>query len=435
MSVITRTRTQRRPEAGVTLYLVAAGIFVLLGACGLAIDLGWLYLGRTEAQRAADAAALAGAQVFVDSGCTSGVLGCSDATVQAAARRSAEATGNRNLVGGASPNIQDADITFDNTYPADPRITVTVHQTMPTFFMKIFGTTTANVSAKATAEATSVASSVSCAKPWILPNCDQNPAHSTPANPNCPGYGYFVDPATLTVLHPGPVSSGGVIGEAITLKSGDPQSAPVPSQYYPIELPVASTTSVICPECAGNITSGTNGANIYGENIACCNTSPIAVGTTETIDLNLKQGDMQGPTISNDQCLIHQGNGANGTGQDTLCDTIPLPDGTNATCSPLQVFAGANNPYGLASGSPISRSDSIVNVPIYDGHALCPGGSCTTTVTVIGFLQVFINHVSPAGPDKGTVYGTIMNISTGPPGGGGPAGGGSAIPIRLIQNP
>jgi uncharacterized membrane protein len=48
---------------------VAGALVILLGVAALAIDLASLYVAHNEAQRAADAAALAGAKVFVESGC------------------------------------------------------------------------------------------------------------------------------------------------------------------------------------------------------------------------------------------------------------------------------------------------------------------------------------------------------------------------------
>ena len=63
-------------ERGVTLVIFAFFIVFLLGVAALAIDLGLLYVARSEAQRSADAAALAGANVFATSGCTSVSGGC-----------------------------------------------------------------------------------------------------------------------------------------------------------------------------------------------------------------------------------------------------------------------------------------------------------------------------------------------------------------------
>ena len=52
-----------RHERGVTLVLVAITIFAMLGVAALAVDLVTLYVSKAEAQRVADAAALAGAKV------------------------------------------------------------------------------------------------------------------------------------------------------------------------------------------------------------------------------------------------------------------------------------------------------------------------------------------------------------------------------------
>lgn len=53
-------RSPQRGEQGVAIILAAAVAVVLMGMAGFAVDLGWLYSQRTEAQKAAEAAALAG---------------------------------------------------------------------------------------------------------------------------------------------------------------------------------------------------------------------------------------------------------------------------------------------------------------------------------------------------------------------------------------
>ncbi len=67
-------------ETGSVLVMVAFSMVVLLAASAIAIDLANLYMARAQAQRAADAAALAGAKEFVLSGCTTG--GCTAGGVQ-----------------------------------------------------------------------------------------------------------------------------------------------------------------------------------------------------------------------------------------------------------------------------------------------------------------------------------------------------------------
>src|SRR5215472_17631036 len=113
---------QHTTERGATLILVAAGLVMVLGLGALAIDLASFYVVRSEAQRSADAAALAGATVFASGGCTTGPSGCSN--LQSGATNDAIAVRNKNLVGGQNPNIQAADISFQFTPAEDPRITV-----------------------------------------------------------------------------------------------------------------------------------------------------------------------------------------------------------------------------------------------------------------------------------------------------------------------
>src|SRR5258708_24021638 len=59
-----------RREAGQTIALMAVAMVSILAMAALAIDLTTLYVAHGEIQRAADAAALAGAKAFVDSGVT-----------------------------------------------------------------------------------------------------------------------------------------------------------------------------------------------------------------------------------------------------------------------------------------------------------------------------------------------------------------------------
>src|SRR5256885_12073740 len=96
-------------ERGSTLLLAAFALLILLAMGALAIDVATLYVARTEAQRAADAAALAGANAFATSGCTN--AGTCD-TFQSQARTQAKAVGDSNDVFGQAANIADADVTF-----------------------------------------------------------------------------------------------------------------------------------------------------------------------------------------------------------------------------------------------------------------------------------------------------------------------------------
>lgn len=428
-------------DRGVSILIIAISMVFVLGMAGLGIDLASLYVGRSQAQRAADAGALAAAQYLASGGCTAG-SGSISADCQASAKERAVAVTNANLIAGVSPNATTDDVTFIQTSASDPQVQVvaardTSHTNpMPTFFVKIFGINSANVSASAVAEAFNPAGGgpavgATCLKPWLMPNCDWSHTYSTGyKNPACFGHDQFLDnnPPSVeystTLLHPGAYSSGGVQGEPITVKSSDPSQASGPSQFYPVYLPPGSVASA-CPSCAvapGG--SGPSSGALYRQNIECCNTTQITCGSQTIQPIT---GNMVGPTAQGVDCLIHQ---QGSSGQDTM--TVNSGSGTDL----WTITAGSNNPYGLSG--PIATSDSIVTLPLYDGTTLCPGGSCPSqaTITVVGYLQLFINNES-----SGNVSGTVMNVipcpaSGGSGGGSTPAvsgGGSSPVPIRLIH--
>jgi hypothetical protein len=177
-------RDRLTAERGSTLALAAAAMVLLLGMGALAIDVVTLYVARTEAQRAADAAAIAGATVFVNSGCT-GSGSCSD--FQDQARNQVKAVGDQNEVFGQLANVADADITFPPSPDAnDPLLQVIVHRNVPTLLAgalrRLAGGTASHLAVAATATAEAFNPSLpgptaivppfadTGLKPWIFPN-------------------------------------------------------------------------------------------------------------------------------------------------------------------------------------------------------------------------------------------------------------------------
>jgi hypothetical protein len=74
-------------------------------------------------------------------------------------------------------------------------------------------------------------------------------------------------------------------------------------------------------------------------------------------------------------------------GQDWLDNAFPV--------LPIQkIRAGPNNP-AVTSGSPIRSSNSIVTLPIYDTPGQLLGSN--PPITIVGFLQVFVNIVDGNG--------------------------------------
>src|SRR5215472_17206294 len=120
-----RKEKWNRNDSGATLVITTGVMVVALGVSALGIDMAQLYVVRGEAQRAADAAALAGAEVFVRQGCTTLSGGCvAGGPQEALAKRAAEDIASQNLANGKAVTIQESDIAFNYPNTEEPEITV-----------------------------------------------------------------------------------------------------------------------------------------------------------------------------------------------------------------------------------------------------------------------------------------------------------------------
>jgi len=448
----------RRRERGQTIILVAISLISLLAMAALAIDVVTLYVARTEIQRAADAAALAGAKAMADSGITT--LPTSDpafssGNVQLLAQSMATSAIAAVL---AAPNNQVAGFTVAPgsptfNFPAspgatpvnNPHVTVTLQQAgLPTFFAHIWGTKTATATATATAEAYNPANTPSgtnftpiaprSVKPWLAANSD--PVQGQP----------FINIATGAVEVP---VVGEVIGETFDLDADcqnshhfhchlndNPIKAhPAPPAPYPyvdyVPGPPSANTANVCPACAGG--------SPYEQTIECADADQYAYyqcgtnnnGTTISWwgGVNPNGTGNGGSNASADgvQCLTHATAAGPGQGQDTL-----TPGSWANGTAPFQIIG--------QSANPVNTSSSIVTIPLIDATnslPLYPGGP----VTIVGFLQAFINgyELGFSGTNAGDINITVLNVvgcsgnANGTPIVGG--AGTSPIPVRLISPP
>jgi Flp pilus assembly protein TadG len=464
---------RRRNERGITMVLVAVAMVAIIAMAALSIDVVTLYLARGEAQRSADAAALAAARVLS----LSGVLGdpanvsgdwtaaCNIATT------TAETVANQNVVSGAQAlssvsfvyNGSTADCTSPSGgFAVNPQVQVTVtRNSLPTFFARIWSRGSNTVSATAIAEVFNPSGSASvsaemipveprCVKPLMVPNFD--PLNISGCTTNCTG---FVNRTNGTISNPG-ISTGGsnatgVIGERFwltpdcqagtspcTLGPDPPQAnyaggtspatpaPPTPNlQYLPGEAP--SATPVAVPSCS---TAGSSSPN-FEPAIAGCDQSTVyqcgvqGGSPANRVDLIESPGSATNDTRNGAECLIHQAAVGLNEGQDAL----------DTSAYPFKITGGSLNPLSGAPGQVLSASSSIVTIPIFDATAathIRHHGS--TDVTIVGFLQVFIHQVD----GNGNLDVTVLNVSgcgngTTPP--GSPVLGSSPVPVRLISSP
>jgi Flp pilus assembly protein TadG len=489
-----RPQGKRHPERGVTMVIVAIAMVAIVAMAAMSIDLITLYLARQEAQRSADAAALAAARIISLSGMT-GDPGNSSLSWQAVcggastpATQAATAVGSVDSVGNTAANVQvsysDGTSTQPNTcvgltapFGVNPLVTVKVTRTaLPSFFSRIWGNTGNNISATATAEAFNPSSSdivgiqtngsvtpvqPRCVKPWFVPNYDpQNPAGCTAA-----GCSPIVTIADGSIFHSGVTLGGGgtngVIGENFWLVADcnpagstctflggvAPQANyPVPHaharppaspnlEYVPGAVPNVTPPAVAVPTCASN-----GSGSAYEQLIAGCDQSTIyqcgvpynsANNTTPNVIDMSENPATSGDTMNAVQCLIHQTdtNYRDPQGQDYLSPY------EKPSAYPFQMFAGSSNPITALQSNPITSSNSVVSLPIYDTKAPAIGNGGQTAVTVVGFLQVFINAVD----QYGNINVTVLNVSGCGNGSIGtlntPVTGSSPVPVRLITSP
>lgn len=462
--------------------LVALAIVGIISMAALSIDIATLYQAKAEAQRAADAAALTAARIISISGITTDPTNgsvswqptCGGAGSTATLAAIAVAQTQYNFVGGvAAPTVtinygpggatQDCSTLVGSSFAVDPTVTATVSSgNLPIYFARIFSLipgvnrSNATVSATASAEAFNPSGSSQlpnglasvqprCVKPWVVPNLDPgNPYLCTPTpGPNqckplvslTPGTEGAVQNPGFQVISTGP----GVIGETFYLNADCPAAGicnpqpftpaqanstalPPPNlQYLPGQVPI---TSAAVPSCA-------SGSDPYQQAIAGCDQTTAyqcgvqsgVAATPNQLDLTENPRGAAGDTATAAQCLIGASGPGLANGQDSV---LPL------TSIPYQIQAGTSNPQKITGV--ISSSNSIVSLPIFDQTAGL-NGSNFPPITIVGFLQVFINSIDAAG----NVNLTVLNVA----GCGNAANpnatpivtGTSPVPIRLITPP
>jgi Flp pilus assembly protein TadG len=170
----------RQPERGAILMHLAIAIIVLIGFGAFVVDYGVMWVGRRQAQNAADAGALAGAVAMAFD-----ATGWTDRTPTGPARAAALQLALSNGIWGQAPNVNvETDVYFTPT-PADmcpagaggltPCIRVDVYRNqargnpLPAIFGRAVGLTSQGVRATATARV-AVADASDCMKPWAIPD-------------------------------------------------------------------------------------------------------------------------------------------------------------------------------------------------------------------------------------------------------------------------
>lgn len=334
MNVVGRAPILRN-RRGAALALVAVSLVVILGMGALAVDMGMLIKQREDAQRAADASALAGASAFQDE---AGAAAIAPATTRAFNLLARNYVGQTYIdTSGKSAATVNGDhfvtTSAEGTViviPDSQKVRVYVRRpAVGTFFARVLGYFNVPIGAKAAAVAIE-AGAGKCVKPFAFPDFwsdadnDNNIANRLEDLGNGQGPGgeqwqydpsagdtYRVyDPDDLTGTETGlgsdfrnnSVAKGDNTntryyedeGRPIVLKKSNPQQTASPGYFLPWVIP------------------GSNpGASDYKKNIYTCNPAEINLttdfsvdGTADTSSYDDKTGNMVGPTKQGMDSLI-----------------------------------------------------------------------------------------------------------------------------------
>jgi len=339
---------------------------------------------------------------------------------------------------------------------------------VPNFFSRIWGSAGTSLSATASAEAFNSSNSASvgssgniipvqpgCVKPWIVPNLDPlNPSTTCwTTTTNCQP---FVDLTDGHIINPGMSVNGGnatgVIGERFLLvpdcqrritanctpQPGSLANQPTSGSFLPTQPNLEYLPGQTLYASAA-VPSAASAGSAYEQAIAGCDqttvyycgvpsAAPIGNGPN-MVDLNENPASTD-DTTNGVMALIHEGNPNPNGGQPDGQDSFS-PYGSPSSY-PFQIFPGSGNPTGLANTIPITASNSVVSLPIYDqtGNTFPSFSPTPVAVTIVGFLHVFIN----AADQYGNVDVTVLNVAGCSNGSGTPVG--TAItansPVRFV---
>jgi Flp pilus assembly protein TadG len=367
-------------ERGAILVHVAVALLVVIGISTFAVDFGLFWLSRSEAQNAADGAAMAGAVALAyDSPSTAD---------DGPAKQSALAISQNHLVWGETPAV---DASTDITFPVRPDGTATCIRVdvyrnaahgnpLPMLFGGLVGLTNQGIRATATAQAR-IANASRCLKPWIIPDMWEE---HYPINPGTwdantstfdthTGNGNNQVPLANPDLYRPPSSGTSMtgfrasgtpnhIGLELTLKAPQPSQqngggVVGPGWVYPVRLDEDDP-----------------GGNVYMEDIQTCSNKLVAIGDL----LRNETGIMVGPTMH---------------GVDPLISADPSavwvdPDGPGGTPGRISgscmETASCPAPY---SPSP-TKSARVIEIPVFNPSTFSqdPGAAYLEVVNILGFF-------------------------------------------------
>jgi len=316
---------------GATIVIVALSTAAILAMGAISVDLAMLFKMRVDAQRTADAAALAGASAYLEFP--------KPVDARDLARERAIKYVNANYIGARTVDVDSSDggTTVTGTkwvvqtkeavvviLPDVEKVRVIVRREgVGLMFARILGINTTAISALAAARTVN-AGGAKCVKPFALPDMwsdldddtngnrqwedgeewDFDPAvdhyapYKLPEGYTAPETGYGSDYRN-TYSDAGGYQYTGDKGRQIKIKPTDPNDDGVisPGIFYPWVMPEDPEQEA---DCGIGGAGGDQGASAYSQNICSCNNSEIYLET----EYEIKTGNMVGPTHFGTEDLI-----------------------------------------------------------------------------------------------------------------------------------
>lgn len=347
------SRSRQTSEQGAVLIQVAIALLGLVAFTAFVVDYGVMWVSRGQVQTSADAGALSGAIA----------LAYDSPLSFAVAQEKAAAVARANRVFGQAPDVQLSDVTFPPCPPGAPgapdtcvKVDAFKNQTrgnpLPSFFGNLVGVSAHGVRATATAQVL-IGDKADCVKPFAIPDKWQEKYPVVKAWAPTDEFNLYEtsgknkgNPLANPDVYVAPTRSSagtgytlpGDLGQAVTLKTGDPGDSIQPGWFYPVR--VKPTDS---------------GATDYKWNIENCNTRPIGPGT----QLEPENGNMVGPTKQGIQDLIALDPGARWDVSTKKIVGGCMAAGTCARSPRLGAIA-AFDPYGYATSK--TNGNTLVTV-------------------------------------------------------------------------
>jgi hypothetical protein len=365
-------------ERGAVLIQTALASLVLVGFGTFVVDYGVLWVGRHQAQNAADAGATAGAIARAYDDFDDNPPPAADGV----AAKSASQVAGKNLVWGASSPTTAAVTSFvcpPGVGAPSRCVRVDVYRNgdngsspLPTWFAPVLGIASQGVKATASAQVL-IPKATNCLRPWAIP--DRWLEGSVPANGNFSKYGADGKPLANPDVYDPPTSIGpgtGLTFAASNVDLGDLGSF----------VPLTPYTAVADPIVPGWLVPLDPTPGGYGASLGACNGQQIAVGDQIPISGVL-------PTGVDFEILVARDSHASWNAASRTIDKscAPLCAKVSPRLTAIAVFdvdlfqfRQIQNDWTLCTGRP--------------GCKPCPAGPCVSVVNIVGF---FIADGSPSG--------------------------------------